>query len=160
MTQYLKLGWDIILTCLGCFNVEDIGHANQYLFLLSLIGENTDLDFEEIIDDFCTFFIAGWYDNNDTLHVRLFCTTYNSKYTVELCLDLKINVLLNPFLMFWEQILGWHSLFITFSTKKGLFVPDFIVSLPRPHCKLINLKKKLSRLCTVYCAVMTINGQF
>lgn len=97
LTQYLKLGWDIILTCLGCFNVEDIGHTNQYLFLLSLIGENTDLDFEEIIDDFCTFFIAGWYDNNDTLHVGLFCTTYNSKYTVELCLDFKINVLLNPF---------------------------------------------------------------
>lgn len=47
--------------------------------MLSLTGENTDLDFEEIIDDFCTFFIAGWYDNNDTWHVRLLCTTYKFK---------------------------------------------------------------------------------
>jgi hypothetical protein len=38
--------------------VDNEIYADTKLYI-HFAGENLDLDFEEIIDDFCTFFIAG-----------------------------------------------------------------------------------------------------
>ncbi|CAC5413431.1 CYP46A1 [Mytilus coruscus] len=40
-------------------NNDETVHNDILTHTVKMMGENTDLDFEEIIDDFCTFFIAG-----------------------------------------------------------------------------------------------------